>query len=103
MCSSDLANAIQASAPETAVRIVTRLEHGGASLEVTDHGVGIPPDDLARIWTPFFTTRPSGTGLGLAIVRRIVEAHDGRIDVTTAPGAGTTMHVRIETREDESR
>jgi signal transduction histidine kinase len=50
-------------------------------ITVTDTGPGIPPEVLDRIFSPFFTTKPQGSGLGLAIVRKIVDAHDGRIDV----------------------
>ena len=55
-------------------------------LTVRDDGPGIPADVVDRIFSPFFTTKPQGSGLGLAIVRKIVDAHDGRIDVGTATG-----------------
>lgn len=64
-------------------------------VEVHDDGPGIAPDDLERIFSPFFTTKPQGTGLGLAIVRKVVNAHDGRIDATSAPGAGATFKVTL--------
>ena len=51
-------------------------------VEVTDDGPGMPADVMDRIFSPFFTTKPQGSGLGLAIVRKIVDAHDGRIDVS---------------------
>ena len=51
-------------------------------VEVTDDGPGMPADVMERIFSPFFTTKPQGSGLGLAIVRKIVDAHDGRIDVS---------------------
>ena len=50
-------------------------------VEVTDNGPGMPADVIDKIFSPFFTTKPQGSGLGLAIVRKIVDAHDGRIDV----------------------
>ena len=53
-------------------------------VEVADNGPGVPPDVMDRIFSPFFTTKPQGSGLGLAIVRKIVDAHDGRIDVERA-------------------
>ena len=55
-------------------------------VDVTDDGPGVPPDVMDRIFSPFFTTKPQGSGLGLAIVRKIVDAHDGRIDVQRAGG-----------------
>ena len=62
-------------------------------LRISDDGPGIPNDVKERMFNPFFSTKPQGSGLGLAIVRKIVDAHDGRIDVTTAPGAGTTFTI----------
>jgi signal transduction histidine kinase len=64
-------------------------------VEVRDDGPGISPDDLERIFNPFFTTKPQGTGLGLAIVRKVVDAHDGRIDAVSAPGRGAAFKVSL--------
>jgi len=62
-------------------------------LSVSDTGVGIPAAQRSRIFDPFFTTRDEGTGLGLAIVHAIVEAHQGRIDVESDEGRGTTFTI----------
>ncbi len=62
---------------------------------VEDNGCGIAPEDLDKLFVPFFTTRQDGTGLGLAICQRIVQAHHGEIDVRSAVGKGTTFTVRI--------
>lgn len=66
-------------------------------LQVEDTGTGIPPEVLAKIWDPFFTTKaPSkGTGLGLSTVRGIVQAHHGCVDVKTALGKGTTFSIYL--------
>ena len=64
-------------------------------VEVTDDGPGVPPDVMDRIFSPFFTTKPQGSGLGLAIVRKIVDAHDGRIDVSARAGGGTRFRVTL--------
>jgi signal transduction histidine kinase len=64
-------------------------------IEVADDGPGIPPDLTDRIFNPFFTTKVTGTGLGLAIVRKIVDAHDGRIDVSSSPASGTRFRVTL--------
>lgn len=64
-------------------------------IEVKDDGPGISEDDLERIFSPFFTTKPQGTGLGLSIVRKVVDAHDGIIDAMSAPGRGTTFRVTL--------
>jgi two-component system nitrogen regulation sensor histidine kinase GlnL len=64
-------------------------------VEITDNGPGVPADLIDRIFSPFFTTKPQGSGLGLAIVRKIVDAHDGRIDVAAMPGAGTRFRITL--------
>jgi signal transduction histidine kinase len=70
---------------------------GRVEIQVTDSGVGIPASHRARIYEPFFTTKPrgSGSGLGLAIVRDIVERFGGRIAVDSVAGRGTTFTVRF--------
>jgi signal transduction histidine kinase len=64
-------------------------------VEVSDDGPGIPPDVAEKVFDPFFTTKPQGSGLGLAIVRKIVDAHDGQLDLRTKPGRGTTIRVTL--------
>jgi len=60
-------------------------------IKVTDNGTGIIKKDIAHIFDPYFTTKPSGTGLGLAIVHNIIDAHDGKMEVESSPGKGTTV------------
>ena len=64
-------------------------------VDVIDDGPGMPPEVLEKIFSPFFTTKPQGSGLGLAIVRKIVDAHDGRIDVSARPSGGTQFRVTL--------
>ena len=64
-------------------------------IEVSDNGPGVPADLTDRIFNPFFTTKPQGTGLGLAIVRKIVDAHDGQIDLDSSPETGTRFRVTL--------
>ena len=64
-------------------------------VDVADDGPGMPPDVAEKIFNPFFTTKAQGSGLGLAIVRKIVDAHEGRIDMTTADGRGTRFRVTL--------
>ncbi len=64
-------------------------------VDVKDDGPGVPPELADRIFDPFFTTKPQGSGLGLAIVRKIVDAHEGRIDVRRNNGAGTCFRVTL--------
>lgn len=65
------------------------------SIIVKDTGTGIPPEDLERIFTPFYTTKTKGTGLGLAIVQKIVESHGGTISVKSEIGVGTEMRINL--------
>jgi two-component system sensor histidine kinase PilS (NtrC family) len=67
-------------------------------LEVSDEGVGIPPEELDGIFQPFHGSFAKGSGLGLSIVHRIVTDYGGEIHVTSSPGAGTTMRVRLPVR-----
>jgi signal transduction histidine kinase len=103
-----LTNAFEAMNGRGSVRIqATELEeeeppvggegHSGplVQVDVTDDGPGVPPDVMDRIFSPFFTTKPQGSGLGLAIVRKIVNAHDGRIDVSGNPSGGTQFRVTL--------
>jgi signal transduction histidine kinase len=64
-------------------------------VDVADDGPGFSTDLADKIFNPFFTTKPQGSGLGLAIVRKIVDAHDGRIDVSSILGAGTRFRVTL--------
>ena len=77
------------------ITLRTRLEGTMVVVEVTDTGTGIPPEVLPRIFDAFFTTKPIGvgTGLGLAICHRLVRAMNGRIEVDTRVGQGTTFRV----------
>ena len=76
-----------------------RLESGGTGrdavlVEVADDGPGIPAEAKDKVFDLFFTTKAKGSGLGLAVVRRIVDAHDGRLDLHTSP-KGTTIRVTL--------
>jgi len=62
---------------------------------VRDNGRGMPPDVVARLFEPFYTTRAEGTGLGLAIARGVARAHGGGIDVQSAPGVGTEFILTV--------
>jgi signal transduction histidine kinase len=88
-------NAIEALKGHGRLGIHARREGGDVVIEVADTGPGIAPDELRRIFEPFYSKRAGGTGLGLPIARRIVTAHGGRIDVESVVGAGTQFLIRI--------
>ncbi len=94
-----LLNAVEASVPESPIALhVRRTNRQGRSMvevAVHDSGVGIPAARLERIWEPYVTHKAGGTGLGLAIVRQTLLAHDGAVEVESAPGEGTTMRLLL--------
>lgn len=87
-------NVRKAEEPLSADGLRTSLPR--VEVEFTDQGEGMTGEVKARLFNPFFTTKPRGTGLGLSIVHRIVEAHRGRIEVDSAVGHGSTFRVVLE-------
>jgi signal transduction histidine kinase len=90
-----LLNAIQAIEGSGVIRVEVEEGEGQAAIRVTDSGRGIPAEHLPNIFKPFYTTKGNGTGLGLSLAKRIIEQHQGRIDVTSTPGKGTLMAVYL--------
>jgi hypothetical protein len=69
-------------------------------VEVSDTGVGIPPESISQVFEPYYSTKDTGTGLGLAIVKKAVDDHRGTIAVTSKPGEGTTFMVTLPTEQE---
>ncbi len=88
-----LLNAKQAMTDGGELAVRTSASDDGVTVEIADTGIGIPEENLERIFTVFFSTRKDGTGLGLPIAKRIVEEHDGTIAVKSVPGRGTTFTI----------
>ena len=90
-------NARDAMAEGGLLTVRTRSEAGFAVIEVADTGQGIPPEYLARIYDPFFTTKgpKKGTGLGLSISYGIVHEHEGNIEVDSSVGNGTRFRLEF--------
>ncbi|MDA8083754.1 MAG: PAS domain S-box protein [Nitrospiraceae bacterium] len=94
-------NAIQSLPGSGEIHIRTYVRDAYAVLEVRDTGKGIGEEDLGSIFNPFFTTKASGTGLGLAITHRIIQEHNGTIEVESEVGKGSVFKVLIPMKEDE--
>lgn len=95
-------NAIQAMGTEGVLEVVVKVV-GERELHITvsDSGCGIPPDELAKIFNPYFTTKATGTGLGLTIVQKVVEEHQGTIMVTSHPQSGTCFDMIIPLKRNK--
>jgi signal transduction histidine kinase len=88
-------NAAEAMKGAGDLRMTSRVTADAVELEVADAGGGIAPELLGRLFRPFVTTKTSGTGLGLAICRKIVEAHQGSIAISSDAGQGTRVTLRF--------
>ncbi|MGA7565495.1 MAG: ATP-binding protein [Terriglobales bacterium] len=93
-----LLNAVQAMDGPGVVRVEIGSQNDSATVTVSDTGRGIPAQQLANIFRPFFTTKGNGTGLGLSLARRIVEEHHGRIEVSSVVGKGSKFEVVLPFR-----
>jgi signal transduction histidine kinase len=101
VCWNMVNNAIEAMDGQGTLTIATRLvpEQNAVAIDLSDTGPGIRPQDLKRIFDPFYSTKPNGTGLGLSICHRIVEEHGGTIEVRTEPGKGSSFSVILPVTE----
>ena len=101
-------NAVKFSHPDSFIAISTTTKNGRAFISVKDNGIGIPKDDLKKIWERFYKTDNSrgrdkkGSGLGLAIVREIIQTHGERIDVISTEGVGTEFVFSLKTPKSTS-
>ncbi|MCP4710226.1 MAG: HAMP domain-containing protein, partial [Planctomycetes bacterium] len=106
-----LINAVDAVPEENALIIVeTALVHEESGkmptvmIKVSDNGCGISPDDMTRVFDPFFSTKgPRGNGLGLAIAWSIIDKHNGRIDLNSEIGKGTTFTIVLPAEEEKGQ
>jgi signal transduction histidine kinase len=89
-------NAVQAMPDGGALKLAARqARRGRVELAVEDTGVGIPPEHLGRIFDLYFTTKDQGSGIGLSMVYRIVQLHDGDVEVESTPGRGTKFRLLL--------
>jgi len=88
-------NAAQAMEKGGSIDVRVQEENESFRIKIQDTGIGISPENLKRIFNPFFTTKDKGTGLGLAIVRKIIEGHKGTIAVDSREGKGTGVEILL--------
>ncbi|MBI5492718.1 MAG: PAS domain-containing protein [Deltaproteobacteria bacterium] len=107
-------NAKEATPAEGRIQIITRMitefhlvepgSSGGkmAAVEIRDNGCGIKPEDLEKVFTPFFTTKAKGSGLGMAISLKIIKEHGGLLKIDSTPGKGTDVAVYLPIGEEKA-
>ncbi len=103
VCTNLIINAIQAMPEGGTLTIRTSADNANVKVEVQDTGVGISPENMRKLFTPFFTTKREvkGVGLGLAVSYGIIQRHNGRIEVQSKEGEGTTFTVYLPLRHEE--
>ena len=98
-----LINAVQAMGEGGRLDLSTRAmeDNRWMKLSIRDSGIGIPPEDLKRLFDPFFSTKEGGMGLGLSIAHRIIDQHHGKIEVESTRGEGTAFHLWLPLNQKE--
>jgi two-component system, NtrC family, sensor histidine kinase HydH len=98
-----LLNGYEAMPSGGVLQVRTSRNGAMAEIEVSDSGVGIPPEQLESVFNPFFTTKPRGVGLGLAMVSKFIDSHGGKITVASRAGEGSTFRIYLpmETASEE--
>lgn len=95
-------NAIQAMPSRGSIEIITEFVDDTFIISIKDSGIGIPTEDINRIFRPYYTTKEKGTGLGLSIVKRMINQHNGSIEVMSKQGEGTTFVIKIQRNKRDS-
>jgi len=91
-----LDNAVSACEEKSGkIEVSTERTESGLVIAISDSGKGIPPENLAKVFTPFFSSKPSGTGLGLPLASKIVDLHGGRISIESKVNSGTTFKIYL--------
>jgi signal transduction histidine kinase len=96
-------NACQAMPEGGTLRIQGKPAGRRVQVLVSDNGTGIKPEHLDRIFDLYFTTKPKGSGIGLSMVYRIIQMHDGEIEIESTPGKGTTFRILLPRPQQSER
>jgi two-component system sensor histidine kinase HydH len=100
-----LLNAIQAMPEGGVLRLNGQVleDNRWIQLSIQDSGMGIAPEDMKKLFDPFFSTKEGGVGLGLSIAHRIIDQHRGKIEIRSVPGQGTTLTLWLPISQEERR
>ena len=96
---NSILNAFQAMPEGGDLTVSTNVSNGMASVIIQDTGVGVPKENLPRLFDPFFSTKSTGLGLGLAMTKRIVEEHGGKVDFQSLEGKGSTIAISLPVQQ----
>jgi len=94
-------NAIEASSNSQRIIITTRSEKNQVVIKLRDYGSGMDQETLENIFVPFYSRKNGGTGLGMAIVKKIIDGHNGKIQVRSRPGRGTEVMIELPNQKKE--
>ena len=97
---SNALQAMESKGGHLNIKIDSEGSRGYVKIEIADTGSGISPDSISKIFEPYFSTKETGTGLGLAIVQKIVDIHNGTIEVESEEGVGTKFILRLHTAKN---
>jgi two-component system sensor histidine kinase AtoS len=95
--------ALEAKKENRSIIINTSDASDHSYIEIIDNGCGIPPENVPKVFMPFFTDKKTGTGLGLSIVKRILDDMKAQIAIESQPGAGTAFKIRVPIKSDYSK